>query len=232
VELRQLDTILRAAKAAPNLSVWRDHIEKLISGTHPEIPEKLSPSWDFQFEALLAAVVQLSGYQIEFQEPDIVASDRNTTFGIAAKRPRTEAGLRRNLRKAARQISKSDRDGIIALDCSVILATDRAITTTDEAHAADFVKNILVHFLRNNAVEIDRIRCEQKVFAVLLTLDMPVTIVDSEWKSAVQMTTAFRWTIVPLVEVLDPRYSIAINFAENCQQGLFSNQSSPLVGAA
>jgi hypothetical protein len=226
VELSQLGTILRAARAAPNLSIWRSHLEKLISGTHPETPSKLSASWDFQFEALVAGVAQLSGYEIEFDEPDIVVKDGNITFGIAAKRPRTAAGIRRNLRKAAKQISKSNRDGMIALDCSVILATDRAITTISESHAVDFVSDLLARFMQDNASEINRVRSERNLLAVLLALHMPVTIVDSEWKRAVQLTTAFRWTVVPLTEPSDPRFDLAIRFAQQCQTGLFSGSRS------
>ncbi|MBJ7405063.1 MAG: hypothetical protein JHD07_17850 [Bradyrhizobium sp.] len=225
VELHQLGTILRAARGAPDLSIWQSHLERLISGTHPDVPAKLSPTWDFQFETFVASVAQLSGYEIDFQEPDILIKDGDRSFGIAAKRPRTAPGLRRNLQKAAKQILKSTFEGMIAVDCSVILATDRAITTTSDEHAAEFVEEILADFLRDSAFEIHRYRSEPKVFAMLFVLHMPVTIVDTEWTKAKQLTTAFRWTVVPLVNPDDPRYHTSIRFAERCSQGLFTNRS-------
>jgi hypothetical protein len=224
IELSQLDIILRAAKDAPTLATWQDHLGVLISGTHPDVISKFSPSWDFQFEALVAGVAQLSGYAVEFEEPDIVVTEGNVCFGIAAKRPRNQNGVRRNIHKAAKQISKTNRDGIIALDCTAILATDRAITTTDDAQATELVNEILERFIRNIGFEIHRAKSESNVIGILLTLYMPATIVDLAWQQAERMTTSFRWTVVPLIEPYDPRHDLVLRFAEKCQRGLFATK--------
>jgi hypothetical protein len=225
VELTELGKILKAAKTAPDISLWRNQLEKLISGTHARIPSKLSPAWDFQFETFIASVIQLSDYEVAFEEPDVIVKDRRDCFGIAAKRPKTEQAIKRNLDKAAKQINNSGVDGIIALDCSAIIANGKAITTTDYPRAIVFVKELLDRLMEQNLSTIHRVKIGDHVFGVLLSLHMPVTIVDMDWQRAESFCSAFRWTLIPLVNPLDPRFDTVLRFAKNCEKGLFAEHT-------
>jgi hypothetical protein len=205
-------------------------LRTLLSGSHPDIPSKSSTAWDFQFEAYVAAVAQLSGYQIDFAEPDIIIHDGATRLGIAAKRPRGQNGVRRNLEKAVKQINKSGLDGLIALDCSFIVADGRSLTATTLQNAALAAKTLVQEFVERNVTNIRTISFGQNVIGIIFTLHMPATLVDEEWKRATQMVSAYRWTVLPVIDSNDVRLKTVLNFTEQCQRGLFNESASAQKG--
>lgn len=222
VEVSELTTILKAAQLAVEPSIWQTHLGTLLSGNHPDVGSKSSAAWDFQFEAYVAAVVQLSGYQVNFSEPDIIVCDELGTFGIAAKRPRNENGIKRNLEKAVKQINKSGLEGFIALDCSFAVADGQSLTTTTFESAISATKTMLHAFIQSNIANISSIRFGKSVTGIIFTLHIPVTLVDEDWKQTTQLASAYRWSIFPTVTSTDVRLSRVLSFAEQCQRGLFN----------
>ena len=149
-----------------------------------------------------------------------------TRLGIAAKRPRGQNGIRRNLEKAAKQINKSAIDGFIALDCSFAAADGKSLTTTKHHAATISAKTILHNFLEQNLLAIRAVNFGPRVIGLILSLHIPVTLMDEKWERALQMASAFRWTVLPLITAQDMRFKTVLNFAEQCQLGLFNGPSS------
>lgn len=223
VELNQLRKIFEAASATPSAEIWRRHLEHLLSGTHPSVIPKYSNSWDYQYEALVAAIVQLSGYKFKFAEPDIIVSlDDCLELGVAAKRPRNRNGFGRNLRKAGRQISNSGVPGIIAIDCTAMLATDRSINSNDDRNASKLVTAILHQFMDQAQSDIYEARVRGEAKGLFISLYMPITIVDADWHHAEKMVTGYRWTLIPFTGPEDPWHHRLLTFVERYQRGLFN----------
>lgn len=83
--------------------------------------KRQSSARDFQFEMLVAALFKRAGYDVCFEEPDVVVATPLGPVGIAAKRPRSRGNLRRLIEDADDQIRRSGHDGIIAIDISYLL---------------------------------------------------------------------------------------------------------------
>ena len=91
----------------PEVCGWKERIAKVLEG--PTLPqyERLDKSpWPFQYEIQLATVFRRDDYRVCFDEPDIVVTHPELTFGIAAKRPRSRSRKKvsRNLRDGTKQI--------------------------------------------------------------------------------------------------------------------------------
>ena len=224
VELSELTTIRRAVESASDSKIWHGHLERILSGSHPNVPSKASPAWDFQFEAFVAAVTQLSGFDVEFAEPDFIVRNDTTFFAIAAKRPRGQGGIRRKLSRAAKQIQTTGIDGLIALDCSFAIANGRSLTTTTLSSATSSATLLVQDFIQTNISTIRSVNFGTSVVGIVFALHIPVTLVDDGWQRAIQLLSAYRWTVLPLIDADDSRLSNVLRFAERCQYGLSYRQ--------
>jgi hypothetical protein len=225
VEIQQLRLIAKAAASAQNVSEWRNQLERLVSGSHPSIPSRATAGFDFQYEAYLASVASLSGYNVCFREPDIIINEEDVVFGIAAKRPRRHSGFERNVARAVKQIRNSGIKGIIALDCSIVAADGKAITTTDPMEAANLAKELCEAVLKVHLTCIKDLRRHAHVLGVLFSIHLPVTIVDEHWQSATSFRSAFRWTTIPL-QTSERDLQLILEFTKRCERALFETEAA------
>jgi hypothetical protein len=80
-----------------------------------------SSARDFQFELFMGAMFKRGGYDVSFEEPDIVVSGAFGEMAIAAKRPRSKDNLGRLFQDADDQIDRSGKLGLIAVDISFLI---------------------------------------------------------------------------------------------------------------
>jgi hypothetical protein len=218
VEVFELWTITSAATVSPDPLMWDSHLKKLIAGTHPHTNLKEAAAWNFQYEMFLAAVIQLSGYEIKLAEPDVVIKDARRTVGIAAKRIHSPKKLTNNLRKGAHQIRGAGMSGLVAVDLSLIVGQNRCLFADDLPGARVAVRYLVDQFVKDHYSEIKRALHGTHVMGCLFTLNMPAMArLEGGYG---QMATASRWTIVDLSEDF-PDFEWIREFANKCELGLF-----------
>ena len=167
----------------------------------------------------------LSGFAVSFAEPDILIADNAATFGIAAKRPRTEQRFESNCKKAVRQIRKSGVSGLIALDLSFALQPNKCFNTNDLCVAKTFVEEIVNGFILRNSSRLRQLCREDCVLGVLAHLQMPV--INFGHPDGPQLATAIRWTVAPFSEPPLASFGWANEFSRRCEIGLFGPRQSP-----
>jgi hypothetical protein len=109
-----VDELIRA----PEMAGLREKIEKAIGGDYSARlgNRQNTPARDTQFELLMAALLRSVGFEIRFDEPDIVIElDNGPPVVVACKRVKHEKNIIQNVRKARDQIKGSGKPGIIAL---------------------------------------------------------------------------------------------------------------------
>jgi hypothetical protein len=178
-----------------------------------------SSARDFQFESFVAAVAELSGYRIRFDEPDMVVQNDICTFGIAAKRPRSSRTIEKNCRKAVRQIQQSGIPGIVALDVSLALYPKKCINTNALAGALTSVEVAVNRFVTERYNMLYDICAGDHVLGVLASLHLPV--LNFGHAVGPQLATAIRWTVVPFCAPSDKRLGWILQFAQVSELGLF-----------
>jgi hypothetical protein len=105
----------------PPVPGWRERMQTALGGrTLPSEEGARTPGRDAQYELLLAAYLRRAGYTIVLAEPDVRARLNETDFGVAAKRPKSEGGLEKAIRKGNEQILGSGVVGILAVDMSFL----------------------------------------------------------------------------------------------------------------
>lgn len=219
VEFGQLQTILKAVRISTQQEAWRSQLRKLISGSGFPTPEsKHSAARDFQFECFVAAVSELSGYSIRFNEPDVLVERDNHLFGIAAKRITSPRKIESNCRKAVRQILQSRLPGIVALDISYALYPNQCINTNDLQGGLRFVEGATNTFIVTYHKKLEAICREQLVLGVLAHLQLPVLNFGHE--EGPQLASAIRWTIDPFCSHDGQQLRWILQFAQDCQSGL------------
>lgn len=224
MEFAQLKTIIKAAMASPNRAAWEEQLRKLVSGPSAHVAgSKHSPAHNFQFESFVAAVCELSGYEIGFAEPDVVVRDDSCAFGIAAKRPSSKRRIEKNCRKAANQIIRSGLPGLIALDITPSVYPDQCINTNDLAGATLFVQSAVNNFTADNHRMFCDVCSDDAVIGVLVCLHLPV--LNFGHPEGPQLAKAIRWLLVPCCDPDDERLRWIYKFAEKCELGLFGPRS-------
>ncbi|MFM8332917.1 MAG: hypothetical protein ACKN9T_14630 [Candidatus Methylumidiphilus sp.] len=220
VEFHQIRTIVEASRISANSESWRTQLKRLISGTpFQKNQAQQNSARDFQFESYLGAVCELSGYQVVFEEPDLMIRDNLIQFGLAAKRPKNPRKIETNYRKAARQIKHSGSPGLIALDLSMALYCDKCINTNELEGATAFVELAIDHFRESSQHWLQASYRDSQIFGVLITLHLPV--LKFGHAVAAQLASATRWELILNCEPTDPRFQWGIDFASRCEQGLF-----------
>jgi len=220
VEFHQLKTILRAARTAKEPDKWRNRLRPLVSGAEFSTGESNAASArDFQFESFVGAVCELSGYSVDFAEPDLVLGDLCQVFGIAAKRPRNSSRFEKNFRKGVKQITGSGKPGLVAVDLSFALHADQCVNTNDLRGAQVFVKEVANNFARVNDGRMRNLSKGRNVLGALLHVQMPV--INYGHSEGPQLATAIRWTVVPLIDDEVSGFLWASEFCRKTEVGLF-----------
>ena len=80
-----------------------------------------SSARDFQFELFIGAIFKRGGYDVYFDEPDVVIQGSFGEIVIAAKRSRSMNNLKRLFEDADDQIARSSKLGLIAIDISFLI---------------------------------------------------------------------------------------------------------------
>jgi hypothetical protein len=205
VEVDQLVLIASAARERPN--AWRGRLTSLISGpAFPLEAKRETVARDTQYECFIGAAAQLGGYDVRFQEPDVMVGRDGLIVGIAAKRPRHSSTVLKNCRRASRQIREVGLGGIVALDLSLAVFADFCVNTNDPLGAKEAVARTLWRFVESRADKL-RLECrDAPVVGLLLTAyapalvyheDKPPTLYSTKVWLAVQIARAgpenFRW---------------------------------------
>ncbi len=222
VDAHELRIIFSAATRSQDINLWRPHLKKLMSGSHPKLVSKILSVWDFQYEAFLAGVMQLSGISTTFAEPDIVINDPLRTIGIAVKRPHSLKNFNKLLKKASNQIKNTGLSGIIALDISLVIGTKFLLRDSLDQDGSVTVARIIVdEFIKNHYVEIKDNCGGEHIIGVLLTLNLPVTYNAAD-KSQSSVYCVSRWQIIATANDFAATGWL-VELANKCSIGLFGS---------
>jgi len=222
VEFHQLKTILGATKTSKNPDAWQDRLRTLVSGAEFSTGESNAASArDLQFESFVGAVCELSGYSVEFGEPDLVLSDDSQVFVIAAKRPRNYARCEKNFKKGVRQINGSGKPGMVAVDLSFALQADQCINTNDLRGGQVFVEEVANNFARMHQARLRNLSKGGNILGALLHVQMPV--INYGHPTGPQLGIATRWTIVPLTDDENYGFLWVSEFCRKTEVGLLGS---------
>ena len=224
VEFRELKAILTAAKAYPTPEAWDTRVRDLATGTvfsAPSGPEGADPR-DFQFECFVGAIAQLAGYTVTFSEPDLIISDGDETFSIAAKRPRSLSKLQRSFGKGLKQIRRSGIPGFVAIDASYILLRGQCINTNALEGAHVVIQLAVDSFVLSQRDLFITPTPPSDLLGSIVSLHKPVLNCGAP---GAQLAAALRWTVVPASPAADDRSRWLVDFAERCQLGYFGRSA-------
>jgi len=193
-DFHQLRRIVAAAERSDQQDAWIRQLKQLPGGAaFLEAPDARPDGRDIQFECFVAAVLELSGLAVAFEEPDLLLTAGGQTVAIAAKRPRSRRSILKNLQRGISQVRRSGSPGLVALDLSTALHHGDCINTNDVRggalllrEATDSAVAELIPRVRSNAQSSD-------VFGILGHLMLPV--LNFGHPQGTQVATAVRWTV-------------------------------------
>jgi hypothetical protein len=142
-----------------------------------------------QAELYVAAVLAAAGFGVEFAEPDlIVQMSDGTRVAVAVKRPRSKRKIRRNLRKATRQVVRAGLPGVVVADLSFVEGVGKPIFVRDPQAQLLLAAVLLDGYAREHETMLLEIAKRQNVVGVLLhltsmvqSLDPPVRMASRRW---------------------------------------------------
>jgi hypothetical protein len=199
LELRQLVAIVDGLTAAPGiarmLKVLLDgHYHTIDASTHDR-------ARDTQFELYTAARLALGGLRTELAEPDIVIELEGERVGVAAKRPRSTAGIKSAIQKAGRQVRKATARGYLAIDASMYPFPNGTVLAAflDQVEDADRAAAQQLHRVVSDNFAVLRPRLAEEpersgLAGILFHLAVPFTV-DSE--RALTVVVGEAWLVLP-----------------------------------
>jgi hypothetical protein len=219
VEFAQLRRIIAAARSSSNQASWNRQLRTLAKDLAvPVRNAKHSSARDFQWEAYLAAVFELSGCVVCFQEPpDLIVSTDSFRLGCAAKRPRSVRNIEATCRDAVDQIGRSGLPGIVALDLSFALGVEGCINTDQIEGAATYLEAATIQFLAQYGSVLARVCEKENVVGIFTYVHMPVLVIPT-----LEVTSAYRWTIIPLLKPTDSRFAWIWELERRIDIGVFN----------
>jgi len=121
-ELHDFKEIATVLSASPEVDGWRERVAEALGGGILRAHEKRHiRARDTQFELAVAAMLRRKGCSVTLDEPDVHASVNGVTFAVAAKRPRSRRNLDNIIRDAGNQLLRSQLNGILAFDTTIIV---------------------------------------------------------------------------------------------------------------
>lgn len=219
VEFQELRKIMEAATFSPHPDVWREQMLKLRSGVPYASDESTAASpRDTQFECFVAAVAELSGYEVTFAEPDLQLRYGDELYCIAAKRPRSPSAVVRNCKIGSKQVTKAGVPGLVAVDLSIALHRGGCPFATTLEAGGQFLKDSLNVFVTTHHRQLVH-ACAGRISAVLFSAHVPVLLVDAAGPGSLR--TVVRWLLVPLSYTMTPELKAALEFTARSEHGLF-----------
>ena len=122
LDVTELSLIAEQFATATPVSGFRYAADRAMKGGKLLGDEKnQSSARDFQFELFIGAIFKRGGYDVSFEEPDVIVRGDFGDVVIAAKRPRSMDNLPRLFEDADKQIDRSGKPGLVAIDISFLL---------------------------------------------------------------------------------------------------------------
>lgn len=120
-DLQQLGFVFDQLKAHRDDHEFKFLVKQALNDSVlPQKDREQSVGRNFQFHLYLAAVCQNAGlHPVGYEEPDVSCTIDGRQFGIAAKRVKSLHKVKGHIKKAADQIFRTSRPGIIALELSL-----------------------------------------------------------------------------------------------------------------
>jgi hypothetical protein len=209
-EVDDFETILAVLPVAPEVTGWQEKVQLALDGGVLRTDEiKHSPARDYQFELVVASVFRQAGYGVELAEPDVVVETSIGPFGIAAKRPRVQSKIERNVRDARHQIEDNTGSGAIAVDVSILMNPDDKeldvrIFDAAVAYVAHHATNAAKHVAATAGLRVGTVN----IAGVIGYAAIPAYERDERRMSYIK-----RWPILALVPPEDPRRALLEEFA-------------------
>lgn len=122
LDVTDLSLIAEQFATATPVKGFRYAADRAMKGGRLLADEKnQSSARDFQFELFIGAIFKRGGYDVSFEEPDVIVRGSFGDVVIAAKRPRSMDNLLRLFEDADEQIDRSGKPGLIAVDISFLI---------------------------------------------------------------------------------------------------------------
>lgn len=168
-EIHQLYHGIVELNQSATFNEWRKKLVYLVSGNElPEDDQDHTPR-NYQFELYIAGLLKKSGLEPVCAEPDVVINRDGRNFGIAIKRPNSFSNLKGNLRKARKQIVKTNQPGIVFVDVTRISNEENPVVQADTISAVtDKLIRYLDYFFEKNYHVMENIIHHELVFGIVL----------------------------------------------------------------
>ena len=191
-DIQQLSFVFDHMQGHRENAKFRDLVKLVVADSRlPQEDTENSPGRDAQFELYLGAICQRAGLiPVEYIEPpDITCTITGQKYGIAAKRLKSDGGIRRHVRKAARQIDASGCPGVIAIELSLAWNRENSpITSSFQSQLYPLIAQARGHgFLERRGKDIQRWIADSNVIGVVL-FEFQARVVDGKWAHAGMMS--------------------------------------------
>lgn len=121
-----------------------------------------------QFELFTWAYMTSAGLSVKICEPDLsVQMPYGSIISVAAKRPRSDHKIVKNIRAGCHQVAAARNDGVIVVDLSFVQAIRKPIYIREATHYQVLSKIMLDGFVRDRARELCNAARGQNVIGIL-----------------------------------------------------------------
>ncbi len=176
-DIFELKTIIKSEKV---LKENKRELQAILGGTSIPSLDSTTKARDIQFQVYLAAIMDLSGLKIFFEEPDFAFEFKGNIYAVAAKRINSISKLGTRLSEAKDQILKSGHAGFIAFSLDRIVwnktKADAYIIAKDPDILYSAGKEVLEELLKTRVKNAAMKTMHPKIVGHIASLTVPSLI--------------------------------------------------------
>lgn len=152
----------------------RTKLKKLLKDTLDPSERKVSEARNFAFELYLAGKLESKGIHTSFVEPDIHFRLLSHELVLACKHPFSLRNIGKLIKKAKRQIARSNFKGFIGLAIDQLVKHPGGVVVKDEADWGCYAEYQFREFSSQNEAIIMRKLNRSPVIGLIISLNNPI----------------------------------------------------------
>lgn len=174
LECHRIGTALKWVEKKQGLE---EKLKLILKGSiHPYYRSKKNIAKDTAFEVFTMARFEKAGLGPRFEEPDILFQHRGNEFSVACKFVHSEKKLKKNIKKAIRQIERSNKLGVIAVCIDEI--SPHEVMHNNAAHFDIYLNQIFVKFIKEYSGLLNKIITSREVIGLIMSYSTSIIIKD------------------------------------------------------
>ncbi len=169
-DVMECQRLATAIKWAREKTQFVQYLPRLLKGGIDPTEKKRTVAKDLCFELKTLEMFEAAGIPADLVEPDVVFELQGHRIVVACKSLYSLSNMENQVRKATRQIVRTDQRGLIALSIDQVVRMRELMDVEDEAEFQNRIESVAIGFAKKYDTSFARWITKRQVIGLLISL--------------------------------------------------------------